>query len=47
MNVLRSQLLQATQEEETFGFATKEIRQWMKLPKPHFYDTVAIASQAA
>lgn len=47
MNVIRSQLLQATQAEETFGYITKEIRQWMDLPKTHFYDAVAIASQAA
>lgn len=47
MNVLRSQLLSATGAYETFGYITKEIRQHMGLPKEHYFDAVAIASQGS
>ena len=46
MNSIRKQLLQLLPEAvETFGFITKEHRQIMSLPKEHYYDAVAIASQ--
>lgn len=46
MNSIRQQLLKLLPEvEETFGFITKEHRQIMNLPKEHYYDAVAIASQ--
>lgn len=46
MNIIRQQLLKLVPEaEETFGFITKEHRQIMNLPKEHYYDAVAIASQ--
>lgn len=45
MNVLRVQLLAQTHATETFGFVTKEIRQSWNLPKEHYFDAVAIASQ--
>lgn len=46
MNSIRTQLLKILPEaEETFGFVTKEHRQIMNLPKEHFMDAVAIASQ--
>jgi hypothetical protein len=46
MNSIRQQLLRLLPEaEETFGFITKEHRQLMNLPKEHYYDAVAIASQ--
>lgn len=47
MNVLRVQLLAQTQATETFGFVTKEIRQFWNLPKEHYFDAVAIASQGS
>jgi hypothetical protein len=47
MNVLRSQLLNATGAYETFGYITKEIRQYWGLPKEHYLDAVAIASQGS
>jgi len=47
MNVLRWQLLTATGAYETFGYITKEIRQYYGLPKEHYYDAVAIASQGS
>jgi len=46
MNSIRTQLLKFLPEaEETFGFITKEHRQILNLPKEHFMDAVAIASQ--
>jgi hypothetical protein len=46
MNSIRVQLLKALPAaEETFGFITKEHRQLMGLPKEHYFDAVAIASQ--
>ena len=45
MNSIRQQLLRVVNCEETFGFITKEHRQIMKLPKEHYMDAVAIASQ--
>lgn len=46
MNNIRRQLLRILPEsEETFGFITKEHRQLMNLPKEHYMDAVAIASQ--
>ena len=46
MNSIRLQLLKSVPEaQETFGFITKEHRQIMGLPKEHYYDAVAIASQ--
>jgi len=46
MNSIRIQLLKLLPEvEETFGFITKEHRQTMNLPKEHYMDAVAIASQ--
>ena len=46
MNSIRVQLLRLLpQVEETFGFITKEHRQVMGLPKEHYMDAVAIASQ--
>lgn len=46
MNSIRMQLLRLLpQAEETFGFITKEHRQVMGLPKEHYIDAVAIASQ--
>ena len=46
MNSIRVQLLRLLpQAEETFGFITKEHRQIMGLPKGHYMDAVAIASQ--
>lgn len=46
MNSIRVQLLRLLpQAEETFGFITKEHRQVMDLPKEHYMDAVAIASQ--
>ncbi len=46
MNSIRVQLLRLLpQAEETFGFITKEHRQIMGLPKEHYMDAVAIASQ--
>ncbi len=46
MNSIRMQLLRLLpQAEETFGFITKEHRQVMDLPKEHYMDAVAIASQ--
>lgn len=47
MNVLRSQLLNVTGAYETFGYITKEIRQYWRLPKEHYFDAVAIASQGS
>lgn len=45
MNSIRQQLLKIVDCEETFGFITKEHRQILKLPKEHYMDAVAIASQ--
>ena len=46
MNSIRLQLLKSVPEaQETFGYITKEHRQIMGLPKEHYYDAVAIASQ--
>lgn len=45
MNSIRIQLLKRTNSEETFGFVTKEHRQLMGLPKEHFFDAVAIATE--
>lgn len=45
MNSIRTQLLKKVACEETFGFITKEHRQLMNLPKEHYIDAVAIASQ--
>jgi hypothetical protein len=46
MNSIRQQLLKVLPEsEETFGFITKEHRQIIDLPKEHYMDAVAIASQ--
>lgn len=48
MNNIRLQLLRLLpQAEETFGFITKEHRQAMTLPKEHYMDAVAIASQGS
>jgi hypothetical protein len=44
MNSIRIQLLKRTSAEETFGFITKEHRQWLGLPKEHYFDAVAIAT---
>ncbi|HBI03621.1 MAG TPA: HNH endonuclease [Paenibacillaceae bacterium] len=45
MNSIRIQLLKRTDSQETFGFITKEHRQLMGLPKEHFFDAVAIATE--
>ena len=46
MNSIRTQLLRfLPKSEETFGFITKEHRQALNLPKEHYMDAVAIASQ--
>ena len=46
MNSIRVQLLRALPAaEETFGFITKEHRQLIGLPKEHYFDAAAIASQ--
>ena len=46
MNSIRVQLLKLFPDaKETFGFITKEHRQLMDLPKDHYIDAVAIASQ--
>lgn len=46
MNSIRTQLLKALPlVKETFGFVTKEHRQVLNLPKEHYMDAVAIASQ--
>jgi len=46
MNSIRKQLLNRLPEaEETYGFITKEHRQMLNLPKEHYMDAVAIASQ--
>ena len=45
MNSIRVQLLKQLECEETFGFITKENRYKMNLPKEHYMDAVAIASQ--
>jgi RRXRR protein/HNH endonuclease len=47
MNILRSQLVSRSDVIETFGFITKEIRQYWGLPKEHYFDAVAIASQGS
>lgn len=45
MNVLRSQLLKIyTNAIETFGYVTKENRQYLNLPKEHYIDACVIAS---
>jgi hypothetical protein len=45
MNSIRLQLLKNTGAEETFGFITKENRQYCGLPKEHYIDAVMIAGQ--
>ncbi|MFX1532939.1 MAG: RNA-guided endonuclease IscB [Promethearchaeota archaeon] len=46
MNILRSQLMQRfPQAKETFGCITKIDRETLDLPKAHYYDATAIASQ--
>ena len=46
MGSIRIQLIKLLpQAEETFGFITKEHRQLMGLPKEHYFDAVAIASE--
>jgi len=46
MNSIRTQLLNILPfVEETFGFVTKEHRQLLNLPKEHYMDAIAIASQ--
>ena len=45
MNVLRAQLMNYVEAKETYGFITKEICQYWNLPKEHYFDAVAIASQ--
>ena len=47
MNSIRCQLLKLLECEETFGFITKEHRQILNLPKEHYMDAVAIASQGS
>lgn len=47
MFVLRSQILVETRAYETFGYITKEIRPYWGLPKEHYFDAVAIASQGS
>lgn len=45
MNSIRIQVLKRTSTEETFGFITKEHRQFMGLPKEHYFDAACIATQ--
>lgn len=46
MNSIRLQLLRLLPTvQETFGFITKEHRQYLNLAKEHYYDAVAIANQ--
>lgn len=46
MNSIRTQLLKLLPDaEETFGFITKEHRQYLNLSKEHYFDAVAIATQ--
>jgi len=46
MNSIRIQLLKLLPyAEETFGYITKEHRQFLNLPKEHYMDSIAIASQ--
>jgi len=46
MNSIRTQLLRLLPNaEETFGYVIKEHRQLLNLPKEHYMDAVAIASQ--
>ena len=47
MNSIRQQLLKIVDCEETFGFITKEHIQILNLPKEHYMDAVAIASQGS
>lgn len=47
MNSIRQQLLKIVDCKETFGFITKEHRQILNLPKEHYMDAVAIASQGS
>lgn len=45
MNIIRSQLLKLYPNAiETFGYVTKENRQYLNLPKEHFVDACVIAS---
>ena len=45
MNAIRSQLLKIYPNAiETFGYVTKENRQYLKLPKEHYIDACVIAS---
>jgi len=46
MNSIRVQLLKLLPyAQETFGYITKTNRQFMNLPKEHYYDAIAIACQ--
>lgn len=48
MNSIRVQLLRLLpQAEESFGFITKEHRQLIGLPKEHYMDAIAIASEGS
>ena len=44
MNVLRSMIIKKFKSKftETYGFITKEVRQYLNLPKEHYFDGVAI-----
>ena len=44
MNVLRSMIIKKFKLNftETYGFITKEVRQYLNLPKEHYFDGVAI-----
>ena len=46
MNGIRLQLLRLLPTvQETFGFITKEHRQYLNLAKEHYYDAITIANQ--
>lgn len=45
MNGIRLQLLRLLQAEETWGFVTKEHRQFWYLPKEHVFDAAVIATR--
>ena len=44
MNILRSMIIKKSNLHftETYGFITKEVRQYLNLPKKHYFDGVAI-----
>ena len=44
MNILRSMIIKKSNLHftETYGFITKEVRQYLNLPKEHYFDGVAI-----